>query len=243
MAYNKTQIVRFGLEEFTMAIVTFKNSKINFDKLAQFGFADEGTSKIYRTTIVDGQFQMIVNAMANGKLETQVIDSQTGEEYVLHLNSNASGKFVGLVSDEYHEVLDKIKGACYDNDVFKSKQAQEIIKYVNDNYDNQLEFLWKKFPQNAIWRRSDTNKWYGALMTISKSKLGLESEDEVTVLDLRAEPDKIENLIDSKVYFPGYHMNKKNWYSVILNASVDNSDIFKLIKDSYKLAKSGTKHV
>ena len=38
-------------------------------------------------------------------------------------------------------------------------------------YCDELEFLWQKFPDNAVWRRKDNKKWYGALLTVSKEKL------------------------------------------------------------------------
>src|SRR5699024_3880289 len=104
---------------------------------------------------------------------------------------------------------------CYENDIFKAPQAQRIIGSVNNTYGDQLEFLWKKFPKNAIWRRSDTNKWYACLLTIAKSKLGLDSDEVVTVIDLRETPEIVKDLVDDKEYFPGYHMGKKSWYTII----------------------------
>jgi len=104
-------------------------------------------------------------------------------------------------------------------------------------YDNQLEFLWKKLPHYAVLRRSDTNKWYGILFIISKSKLGIASEGEVTVIDLRATPEEITRIVDNKIYFRGYHMSKKTWYSIILDNSVKDSEIFDRMQTSYELAK------
>jgi len=34
---------------------------------------------------------------------------------------------------------------------------------------------------------------------------------------------------------PGYHMNKKHWLSIILDGSMDDADILRLIQDSYSL--------
>ncbi|KRO00769.1 MmcQ/YjbR family DNA-binding protein [Companilactobacillus kimchiensis] len=220
-----------------MAIVNFENKKMNLTKLISFGFSKDGAAYSYVTPIVNDQFQLRVSISKDDQIETHVIDQTTNEEYVLHLAAKASGEFVGQVAAEYRQVLAEIKNDCYDDDVFKSSQAITIIKYVNKIYENQLEFLWEKFPKNAIWRRNDTHKWYGALLTVKKSKLGIDSEEEVTVLDMRGNVTEIEKIVDGQNYFPGYHMNKKNWYTIILDDSVANNEIFERLQDSYALAK------
>lgn len=96
--------------------------------------------------------------------------------------------------------------------------------------------MWRRFPNNAIWRRGDTNKWYGILMVLSKRKLGLDSDDRVEVIDLHMEPEEIERVTDGRTYFPGYHMNKRHWCSICLDGSVPIEDIFQRIDESYRLA-------
>lgn len=220
-----------------MAKVIFKDKKVDFEKLQSFGFTKNDSIYNYQTLIVEGQFQLKIEVDDKGQLTTQVIDTATQDEYVLHLTAGASGEFVGKVSEAYQNILQKIENDCYENDSFKSQQAQDIIQYIKDNYDDELEFLWKNLPRNAIWRRTDTNKWYGLLSVIPKSKLGLKSEEVVTVLDLRSDPDKIEKLIDGIKYFPGYHMSKKSWFTVILDGSIADSEIIKRLQASYLLAK------
>jgi len=220
-----------------MTNVVFKNKKVNFSKLEKFGFEKEESDYRYQTPIVDDQFLLKIKVSTDGQLKTKVIDTQTKDEYVLHLSPTASGEFVGRVSEEYKNTLDEIEDKCYDNNVFKSQQAIDIIEYVNKMYDDQLEFLWKKFPQNAIWRRSDTNKWYGLLSVIPKTKLGLDSDEIVTVIDVRGDTNEINNLVDGVKYFPGYHMNKSHWYTMILDESVNNSEIMDRLHSSYEIAK------
>ena len=64
----------------------------------------------------------------------------------------------------------------------ESKQSKELIDYIRKTYGDELEFLWKKFPKNAIWRRKDTQKWYGIVLTVSKKKLGLPDDESVEIL-------------------------------------------------------------
>ncbi|MCD7888742.1 MAG: MmcQ/YjbR family DNA-binding protein [Oscillospiraceae bacterium] len=37
-------------------------------------------------------------------------------------------------------------------------------------------------------------------------------------------------------YYPGWHMNKKSWYTVILDESVRDEELFERIRSSYELA-------
>ena len=104
-------------------------------------------------------------------------------------------------------------------------------------YGDELEFLWEKFSGNAVWRRKDNKKWYAAVLSVSKRKLGFDSDEIAEVIDLRIQPEKLEDLIDNKNYFPAYHMNKKHWFTIILDGSVPSDVIFDYLKDSYDLAK------
>jgi predicted DNA-binding protein (MmcQ/YjbR family) len=47
----------------------------------------------------------------------------------------------------------------------------------------------------------------------------------------------MDDLLKSPGYLPGYHMNKKHWFSVILDGSVSNDELFSRIDESYTLAK------
>lgn len=220
-----------------MATIQFKDSKVDLDKLVKFGFVKNGAVYEYQQPIVNNQFLIKITVNTDGDLETQVIDSETKAEYVLHLQPGATGKFVTKVANEYQAVLNKIQAACYEKDVFKEPQVRDIIDYINDTYDSQLEFLWKKFPHNAIWRRGDTNKWFGLLSVIPKSKLGLDSEKTVTVMDMRADSELIDKIVDNQKFFPGYHMSKHNWFTIMLDGTVDNQEIFDRLQASYNLAK------
>ena len=219
-----------------MATEKFSDYKIDVDKLVDFGFVKQGESYQYQQPIVEGQFQLIITTDKTGILNTKVIDTESNAEYILHLQPKSVGKFVSKVRQDYEDVLNDIKKDCYVNDVFKTPQAQEIVEFVKDTYNDHLEFLWKKFPKNAIWRRSDTNKWYAALLTVNKAKLGLDSDDTVTIIDLRETPEMVGKIVDNKTYFPGYHMSKKSWYTIILDGTVTDNEIMERIKTSYDLA-------
>ena len=99
-----------------------------------------------------------------------------------------------------------------------------------------MEFLWKKFDDNAIWSRKDNKKWYGAILVVKKSKLGLHGDGKVEILDVRATSDEIDRLVDNKKYFNGYHMNKRSWLTLCLDGSCDIEELKRRLNISYNLA-------
>lgn len=217
----------------------FKNKKANQIKLLLFGFCKEEKTGayLYTTHINQRQFEMNILISEDGRVQTRLFDmEQPGEEYVLHRIKGASGPFVSMIREAHDAVLMEIMESCFDPDVFKSSYTKAVITHVRKIYGNELEFLWKRASDNAIWRRSDTGKWYAVLMIITKRKLGFDSDESIEVLDLRVPPDEMTSLIDQKRYFPGFHMNKKHWCTICLDGSVSLNEIYRRIAESYRLA-------
>ena len=224
------------IAEQKMANFSFKNKTPDFSKLSAYGFVYQEGSYIYTTGIVENQFKMIVSIEPGKDVKTKVLDNDLGDEYILHLTPDAVGSFVGKVRSEYNNVLQDIADKCFINNVFKSGQSRQVIAYLSEKYQNEPEFLWEKFPENAIFRRTDTNKWFAALLALPKHKLGINSDETVEILDLRINPEQIACTVDNQKYFPGYHMNKKHWITICLDGSVSIDEIFRRIDDSYLLA-------
>lgn len=220
-----------------MTEIFFKNRKLNIKKLLSFGFVKSENNYVYCVDLVGGQMKLTVTIDDEKKIYAAVIDNNSGDEYVLYRVPGAVGSFVGQVKTEYEAILEKISDNCFDPEVFKSKQAKAVIAYVQDTYGDELEYLWQKFPDNAVVRRKDNKKWYAAILTISRRKIGLDSDELVEILDLRLKHEKMDSTVDNIRYFPGYHMNKKHWITVCLDNTVSNEEIYSRIDDSYILAE------
>lgn len=218
------------------AIKIFMKKSVNFEKLSDFGFSKNQNQYIYQSIMPSCGFSLTITINVNGEINTKVIDPTSNDEYILHLTDGAAGSFVGSVKTDYEQILTNISEQCFEPDVFKTEQAKKLIDYVRFVYHDELEYLWNKFPDNAVWRRGDTGKWYGAILTVSKRKLGIKSDEIVEIIDLRAISETLETLIDHKNYFPGWHMNKKNWYTIILDGSVSLDELYERIDQSYLLA-------
>lgn len=219
-----------------MVEITAKNRKVNTAKLLSFGFVEHNGYYRYSSSLVGGQMTLNIAISHDGKIHAEVIDNELMEEYRLHLVSDAVGSFVGQIKTEYAAILEEVFTKCFDVDVFKSEQAKEVIYYVRNKYGDELEFLWQKFPDNAVVRRIDNQKWYAAILTVSRRKLGFDSDEKVEILDLRMKSEDIQRLVDGEKYLPGYHMNKKHWVTICLDGTVSFDEICKRIDESYLLA-------
>lgn len=214
----------------------FRRRKVNLIRLPAYGFSEKKGRYFYHTVLPGSGFSMEVEITGKGLVKATVIDAETNEPYTLHLTDSASGSFITGVKMDYEQVLTDIAEHCFEPDVFKGIQTKAIIAYVRETYGDELEFLWAKTPDNAIWRRKDTQKWYAAVLTVSRSKLGLPSDEMAEIIDLRIEPEQMEATVDNKKYFPGWHMNKRSWYTIILDGSVPEEEIYNRIDRSYRLA-------
>ena len=214
-----------------------KNKKIDFKKLEEFGFELIDNSYYYHTFLLKNQFKMSVKINLDNSIFTEIIDMETNEPYVLHLLEMRRSGYIEKVYKAYSEVLKKIQKECFENDVFKANYTKETVAYVKNKYGDELEFLWEKSPKNAVIRRKSSNKWYVAILTISKRKIGLDSDEIIEVINLHNIVEEIKKLIDNKKYFPAYHMNKKYWCTICLDGTVEVKEIYKLIDISYELVK------
>lgn len=214
----------------------FTRRQVRFETLLKFGFKKNGAVYTYEAMLLDGQFKMTVQIHPDETVQATVLDVDTDEAYVLH-QTDAQGEFVGRVRKEYEAVLSRINEGCFENAVFKSPMAREVIAYIRQNYGDDLEFLWKRFPDYAVFRRKESQKWYAVLLIIPKSKLGLDGDEKIEILDVRMHLGHKNILIDNKKYFEAYHMNKQHWLSVLLDGSVDMPELARRIDDSYILAK------
>ena len=172
----------------------------------------------------------------DGFFDTKLTETATSDEYILY-KTEAVGSFVGDIRKAISEILCDIAEKCCENAAFCSKQSAQVIDYIRKKYGDELEFLWEKSSGNAVWRRKDTNKWYGVMLTISRRKLGFDSDKTAEIINLKGRTEDIERLVDNKRYFPGWHMNKKHWFTVVLDGTVILSEICKRIDESYLLVK------
>ncbi len=114
---------------------------------------------------------------------------------------------------------------------------RELETFIADEYAAKPEYLWEGDNITAAFRHAKTHKWFCLAMRIPENKLGFKTDELIDVINVKLDPDLIQELITSHPHqiFPAYHMNKKHWVTILLGDSA-NSELTKaLINDSFGL--------
>lgn len=118
----------------------------------------------------------------------------------------------------------------------------EIQIFIADYYSVQAEYPFKSYPDFAVYRHSANKKWFAVVMDIPKNKLGMNSDEIVSVVNLKCDPILAGSVRMEKGIFPAYHMNKEKWISVALDGSVDGEKIKWLLDLSFDLTAPKIKY-
>lgn len=130
------------------------------------------------------------------------------------------------------------------SELMKKSCRDDILRYAAEHYGAAPEYLWARYPGYAVLRHADSKKWYALVMDVQREKLGLPGEGTVDILDIKCDPDIGGALLSERGIMPAYHMNRKNWITVLLDGSVEREMIISLLERSFELTasrKSGKK--
>lgn len=119
-------------------------------------------------------------------------------------------------------------------EVKKRVDREEIFEYVKKQYGTIPEYLWSSSPDSAVLRHHN-GKWYAVIMNVERSKLGLDEDDTVEIMDVKCDPEMTGMIIQTYGFLPGYHMNKQHWITILLDGTVGESKILDFLDMSYDL--------
>lgn len=228
-----------------------ENRKINPKAIKEFGFVKnelkksicndefEVQIKIDMNTNVDTNISINKNTSTIDKAQSlnvysRVIDKFNNEEYVLVDVLESSGEFVGTIRKAYEDIINEFVQKCTTYTLYNEEQVKDVIDYIDEKYGDKPEFLWD--DENGIIRNSQNDKWFIVFMKVLPEKIGLNGNERIEIIDIRYQKDETEKVIDRKRIFPGYHMNKRSWITILMNGSLDNQELFELIDNSYNLS-------
>ena len=116
----------------------------------------------------------------------------------------------------------------------KLSVREEVCGFVKRKYGSDPEYLWRRFPDYAVFRHEDNRKWYGLIMDVPRKNLGLPGEDRVDILNVKLDDLMLADmLVQQDGYFRGYHISRGNWISILLDGTVPMKDIQNLIDVSF----------
>ncbi len=114
-----------------------------------------------------------------------------------------------------------------------------VFTYVTTRYHSQIEYLWVRFPNYAVFRHEDNQKWYGLVMDVPGTRLGLNRSEILDILDVKLDDPLLRDLLlKEEGCFPGYHLSRGSWISVLLDGTVPLDTVCRLIDRSFAATAS-----
>ena len=220
----------------TLEQLIFRNAQPNFERLSAYGFSQQNDVYHYSQNIMNGSFRADLSISKTGEIYGKVFDLETGDEYANVHISTQQGAFVNSVREAYCEVLEAIRDNCFDRELFSLPQANRLVRHILSSYGDKPDFPWEKYTDYAVFRHPSTQKWYALVMALDKSKIGA-GKGETEVVNLKT--DHATELQSENGIYPAYHMNKNSWISLILDDSIADERLWKLLDDSHQFAMQG----
>lgn len=167
----------------------------------------------------------------DGEIRGSIVDLTDCEAYTNFRIANATG-FSAEIRQKFVDLLLDIRENCCRNLYFTSEQAQRISEYIFETYGDAPEFLWPNIPSYGAYRKN--GKWYAIIGRVPLHKLNpaADADREVEVINVKVDSGRIEGLFAQKGYYPAFHMNKKHWVSILLDDTLPDTEIHRLIEDS-----------
>ena len=214
----------------------FKQKVLKHDSLEPFGFIATETGYEFRKPLMGEELEARLFIDLEGKLTGQIVDLEFNESYDTFRSPHASGTYVGQVREAYGGLLSQVADFCYDDQLFSSPQANRLANFIVKEFSDQADHPFEKYPDYLSYRI--VGKWYALLFPLKGEKLGLDSEkaDQIyDVVNLKVDPKDMEQLMKMEGIFPSYHMSKKSWISLVLDETLPDDVVFKLVARSRSL--------
>lgn len=214
----------------------FEKTIIIYDRLISYGFKKIDNQYIISKNILDDSFRIDIKISTDGLVKGKVYDLSFNEEYTNYRVENQTGEFVNKIRKSFEDFLIDIRNNCTTPKYFITNQANRITDFIIKQYNDIPKFAWSKFPGYGIFKNPHNNKWYGLIMNINKNKID-NGNEKVEILNLKLSENKIKNLLNKKGFYEAYHMNKKNWITILLNDTIKDTEIINYIEESHRFTE------
>ncbi|MBQ4252810.1 MAG: MmcQ/YjbR family DNA-binding protein, partial [Erysipelotrichaceae bacterium] len=210
----------------------FSRKTVIWEKLIPFGFSLEKGIYSYSEKLMNGEFRADIRINERGFVYGTVMDNELEEEYINFRLPNALNRYAAQVREEYEALLRRIADECFRDEPFLFPQSNRLCSYIRNKCSVAPEFLWNLWPGYGVFRNPGSKKWFGIIINIDKGKLISGEAGEVEIINLKLD-ELAEEYVDNISVLPPYHQTKKNWVSVILDDSLDDDTLEKMIDISF----------
>lgn len=184
--------------------------------------------KIFPSQMEGFHFQVVSASQKQG-LEIVAID-EVNERYTLFDIPTTSSSIAQALREEASE-LAFLWMHPEQSDIEEARQ-----KWTKWMTENIVPYHGNPFEKTEAigFMVEDKGKWYGLMMEVPLQKLGVPSNADALILNVKIHPEDKERLLSTDGIYEAYHMNKKHWISIALNVCTDDALIKECICTSYK---------
>lgn len=201
-----------------------------------YGFQKKEGRYELRAPLAHPEFYVVITIYAQ-HFEIVVKECLDDAEYALFHVESAKGSFVEGIRKDVDDIMEAVISNCFLEPIAR----KELLNYVCQCHGTALQQPWERYKEYFTVKTKNKKKWYAVFMRVPFKSLGIEKEGMTDIVNVKGLPEQIAERIDLAHYFPAYHMNKKHWLSVLLDAAVDIEEVKKLLDDSYTLVETGSR--
>ena len=117
---------------------------------------------------------------------------------------------------------------------------QEFFELCSSSYFTQPDYPFDDWMESAVFRHADNKKWFAIVLSVSRRKFGLDSDEVIDVVNLKLPTEMFGSFGAADGVYPAYHMNKLHWISVLL-PDAPNDIIRFLLNASFEATKASKK--
>lgn len=209
----------------------FQRCSPNYDKLEEYGFIKSNGNYKLEKSFKNDLFKAVIVICSDGDITGTVYDLENDDEYLPLRVESAS--YASEVRNDYEKILEDIREKCFTKKYYIFPQSNRITEMVMKKYGDKPEFLWETTPGTGVFRNPESKKWYLAISNVDRSKIQEDKKGLVEVALIKLNPDNVKEITKQEHFYPGWHMNKKYWISVILDETVADDKIMQLVEESH----------
>lgn len=118
----------------------------------------------------------------------------------------------------------------------------EFEVLVRDKYGVFADYPFTDDYESGVFRHTDSGKWFAIAMSVGYGKLGIRSDGNLDIVNLKCPPEIIESVVGAEPgVYPAYHMNKIHWLTATLDGSCDDALVEWLLGVSYDVTRRKNK--
>ena len=116
---------------------------------------------------------------------------------------------------------------------------QEFFELCSSTYCTLPDYPFDDWMGSAVFRHADNKKWFAIILSVSRRKFGIDSDEVIDVVNLKLPIELFGSFGAADGVYPAYHMNKLHWISVLLS-DAPNEVVQFLLNASFEATKRKT---